>query len=53
MKKKVLSIIVPCFNEEECLPLFYEEVKKIQEIFLKENIVFELIFVDDGSTDNT
>ena len=53
MKKKVLSIIVPCFNEEECLPLFYEEVKKIQEIFLKENIVFELIFVDDGSKDNT
>lgn len=53
MKKKILSIIVPCFNEEECLPLFYEEIKKVQESFIKENINFELIFVDDGSSDNT
>ena len=43
MKKKILSIIVPCFNEEECLPLFYEEIKKVQESFIKENINFELI----------
>ncbi len=53
MKKKVLSIIVPCLNEEECLPLFYKEINNIQEIFLKENINLELIFVDDGSNDNT
>ena len=53
MKKNVLSIIVPCFNEEECLPLFYKEVKKVQESFIKENINFELIFVDDGSIDNS
>ena len=53
MKKKILSIIVPCFNEEECLPLFYEEIRKVEEIFIKENINFELIFVDDGSIDNS
>ena len=30
MKKKI-SIIVPCYNEEEALPLFYKEIKKIEE----------------------
>ena len=53
MKKKVLSIIVPCFNEEESLPLFYKEIKNVEELFNKKDIVFEYIFVDDGSIDNT
>ena len=45
-----ISIIVPCYNEEESIPLFYEEIKKIS----KENkIKFELIFVNDGSKDRT
>ena len=50
-KKKLLSVIVPCYNEEKALPYFYEEINKI----LKEmdQIDYELIFVDDGSTDNT
>ena len=30
MKKKI-SIIVPCYNEEEALPIFYKEIKKIEE----------------------
>ena len=53
MKKKVLSVIVPCFNEEESLPLFYKEINNVQKIFDSFNIEFEYIFVDDGSSDNT
>lgn len=41
----MLSIIVPCFNEEESVDLFYgETIKYIDD--------FEIIFVDDGSKDN-
>lgn len=45
-----LSIVVPCYNEEENVFLFYEEVKKI---FKKENFEYEVIFVNDGSKDKT
>lgn len=51
MKKKLISIIVPCYNEEESIPLFYNEIKKV---YKKMNAVdFEIIFVNDGSKDNT
>ena len=47
---KKLSVIVPCYNEEEAAPLFYEA-------FIRETagmpVEFELIFVDDGSRDKT
>lgn len=46
-----ISIIVPCYNEEKSLPLFYEELNKSINEF--ENTDFELIFVNDGSTDDT
>ncbi len=46
-----ISVIVPCFNEEESLPAFYEETQKVfKEI---NNIDYEFIFVDDGSGDDT
>ena len=45
-----LSIIVPCFNEEESIPYFYDEVKKVTKNM---DIKLELIFVDDGSRDKT
>lgn len=49
-KKNRISLVVPCFNEEESLPIFYRETIKV----LKNNgIEYELIFVDDGSKDNT
>lgn len=48
--KKRLSIIVPCWNEEESLPLFYQEIKKVMN---KMDLNFELIFINDGSKDNT
>ena len=48
--KKKISIIVPCYNEQESVPLFYKETKKVLDK-LEED--YELIFVDDGSKDNT
>ncbi len=46
-----ISIIVPCYNEEEVLPLFYNEIIRISDI-MKEQYL-EVIFVNDGSADNT
>jgi len=49
----LLSVIVPCLNEEDNVSFFYEEFMK-NEAFLKEkNLDFEIIYVDDGSTDGT
>ena len=47
-----ISIIVPCYNEEAALPLFYEELQKNLKDFDK-NVSFEILFVNDGSKDNT
>lgn len=49
-EQKLVSIIVPCYNEEEALPLFYAETVKVLKS-LKEK--YELILVNDGSSDNT
>lgn len=46
-----ISIIVPCYNEEESLPLFYDEICKVSSEFKK--VDFEFIFVNDGSRDRT
>ena len=48
---KILSVIVPCFNEEQALPFFYEEIKKTS-VKMKD-VSFEYLFIDDGSNDNT
>ena len=50
MKKKI-SVIVSCYNEEESLPLFYEEMRKVMDEMSQND--FELIFVNDGSKDKT
>ena len=49
---KKISIVVPCYNEEESLPIFYEEMGKIVEK-LKKKATFEFIFINDGSKDKT
>ena len=46
-----ISIVVPCYNEEEALPFFYEEKNKVAKEF--KGVTFELLFVDDGSKDKT
>ena len=47
---EILSIIVPCYNEEEVLPIFYKETT---EILKKMDVDYEIIYVDDGSKDKT
>lgn len=49
---KLISVIVPIYNEEKNVPLFFEEFSKINEQ-LKNNYSFELIFVNDGSKDGS
>ena len=46
-----ISVIVPCYNEEESIPLFYDEICKVAESF--KHVDFEFIFVNDGSRDRT
>lgn len=48
---KVLSLITPCYNEEKALPYFYKSVCNVEKQL--KNIKFEIIFIDDGSKDNT
>ena len=47
---ELLSIVVPCFNEEATIPIFYDTVEKIKG---KIDAEVEYCFVDDGSKDNT
>lgn len=49
----LLSIIVPCYNEEESVALFYEELVKNDPVFAERNADIEVIYVDDGSGDKT
>lgn len=48
---KNVSIVVPCYNEEDALPSFWPEIQKIAASL--EDARFEIIFIDDGSQDNT
>ncbi len=50
-----ISVIVPCFNEEESLPLFAKELDRVAREMSAEDerLTFELILVDDGSADGT
>ena len=52
---KLISIVVPCYNEEEVLSMFFDEIRKVmgqmKETYPELN--FELLFIDDGSKDKT
>lgn len=50
---KILSIIVPCYNEEESVPLFYNEAVRQEAFFHEKGVELEFIFVNDGSKDGT
>ena len=49
----LLSVIVPCYNEEESVKLFYTELIKNDPLLAEKNIELELLYVDDGSRDKT
>ena len=49
----LLSVIVPCYNEEENVDCFYEELMKNAPFFEKEGLYVEILYVDDGSKDRT
>lgn len=52
---KLLTAIIPCYNEEQAIPYFYAEMQKTIEVFRAKypDVSFELLFVDDGSADQT
>ena len=57
MEKNKISIVVPCFNEKEALPLFYNKITQVFDQMSQESetagLYYELIIVDDGSMDGT
>lgn len=55
MDKKLISVVVPCYNEEEVLPLFYDEITRVSGGMTSEHpeLEFEFLFVNDGSKDGT
>lgn len=48
---KKISVIIPCYNEEEALCVYYHEMKQVMEEM--QEVEFELLFIDDGSKDRT
>lgn len=52
---KRISIVVPCYNEQEVLPLFYTEITKVMQEMMQtySDLEFELLLIDDGSKDDT
>ena len=51
MRKEKISVVVPCYNEEESLSIFYKEINKISKEM--EEVNFEFLFINDGSKDKT
>ncbi len=50
-KKELISIVISCYNEEESIPLFYQEIIKVAKEMA--NVNFEFLFINDGSRDKT
>lgn len=50
VEKKMLSLIIPCYNEEEALPIFYKAAVTVLQSMQYD---YEMIYIDDGSRDNT
>jgi len=48
--KKIISVVIPCFNEQDNIPLIYQRIK---EVIKGTKYNFEIIFIDNGSSDKT
>lgn len=48
---ELCTIIIPCYNEQEMIPIFYEEMTSV--INIMQNLDFQFLFIDDGSQDKT
>ena len=55
MESKKISVIVPCYNEQEVLPMFREKILNVTDEMSKKNsgLEFEFLFINDGSKDGT
>ncbi len=50
----MISIIVPCYNEEAALPYFFTEIRKVADnMTATKGLAFEFLYIDDGSKDGT
>mgnify|MGYP000914865421 CR=1 FL=1 len=54
-KDELISVVVPCYNEQEVLPLFYDEITRVSNEMKEQHsyLNFEFLFINDGSKDNT
>lgn len=50
---KRISILVPCYNEEENVTLFWQEIKDVFFRLMNSRYELELLYIDDGSRDGT
>lgn len=52
---KLVSVVVPCYNEQEVLPMFYDEITKTTDSMSEQypELEFEYVFINDGSKDKT
>ncbi len=50
---KLLTVVVPCYNEQDNIRDFYNEFKKNEPFLDSKDIGFEILYVDDGSSDDT
>ena len=49
----LVSLVIPCYNEQEAIPIFYKEACSVLKELKTQNIEGEFIFIDDGSADKT
>ena len=49
----LISLVIPCYNEQDTISIFYEDACAVLEELKQKNIAGEFIFIDDGSTDKT
>lgn len=53
MEERLISLVIPCYNEEEAIPIYYKEMSRVISDIMPKHLLFEYIFVDDGSKDGT